>query len=64
MYEVGEVREFATGMMICVASDGVTPGSFAAKMQIVQKIWTGEAWLEAKDPAAGAALRKMSDARR
>lgn len=63
-FAVGEVREFATGFMVAVAADGFSPGSFTAKMQTVQKLWNGEAWVEVNDPAAGDVMHGIYEARR
>lgn len=45
-FAVGEVREFATGAFESVE---VAPGTYAAKMQTVQRMWDGNRWRESHE---------------
>jgi len=55
---LGEVREFATGMLVSGAVNGA-PGCHQALMQTEQRIWDGSRWLALNDPGASDILRKM-----
>jgi hypothetical protein len=54
-FAVGEVREFATGVMEAVPHPGLS-GVWTAKMQTIQKIWDGERWLAQNEEGADRAL--------
>ena len=43
MFVVGEVRDFATGVMVCDAPYYNAPAG-VARMQTEQRIWDGEKW--------------------
>jgi hypothetical protein len=57
-FVVGEVREFATGMLTCESYPG-GPGTSYARMQTEQRIWSGEQWLAVNEPGAADVLRSM-----
>jgi hypothetical protein len=57
-FAVGEVREFATGMMVSEQYPG-HPGVNYARMQTEQRIWSGEQWLAVNEPGSADVLRSM-----
>jgi hypothetical protein len=62
MPEIGEVREFATGFIVSVSPLG-GPGFSEARMQTVQKIWTGERCAAAHEWGVSEVLVKMAETR-
>lgn len=63
MPEIGEVRDFATGVVGSVP-DPLYPGNISkAVMLVEQRIWTGEAWAKLGTEACARILSELCDVR-